>query len=183
MNGRVHIDTDRDSVRFDRMIFGQFLEHFHRQVYGGVFEPGSPLSDERGFRIDVIEALRELRVPIVRWPGGCFVSAYHWKEGVGPARRPVYDKAWYVEEPNTFGTDEFVAWCRAIGAEPYICTNAGSGDEEEMSDWVEYCNGSLGRWAVISSVDVGYRIEVALVDHLIKPPSSECFVGLDRIRL
>ncbi len=147
MNGRVHIDTDRDSVRFDRMIFGQFLEHFHRQVYGGVFEPGSLLSDERGFRTDVIEALRELRVPIVRWPGGCFVSAYHWKEGVGPARRPVYDKAWYVEEPNTFGTDEFVAWCRAIGAEPYICTNAGSGDEEEMSDWVEYCNGSLGRWA------------------------------------
>ena len=65
------------------MIFGQFLEHFHRQVYGGVFEPGSPLADSQGFRLDVIAALRELRVPIVRWPGGCFVSAYHWKDGVG----------------------------------------------------------------------------------------------------
>jgi alpha-N-arabinofuranosidase len=129
------------------MIFGQFLEHFHRQVYGGAFDPGSPLSDEHGLRQDVIAALRQLHIPIVRWPGGCFVSSYHWKEGVGRERQPVYDKAWRVEEPNTFGTDEFIAWCRAIGAEPYICTNAGSGDAEEMSDWVEYCNGTLGRWA------------------------------------
>jgi len=130
------------------MILGQFLEHFHRQIYGGVFEPGSPLADSQGFRIDVVQALRELRVPIVRWPGGCFVSAYHWKEGVGQARQPSYDKAWQVEDPNTFGTDEFVAWCRLIGAEPYICTNAGSGSPEEMSDWVEYCNlASMGRWA------------------------------------
>jgi alpha-N-arabinofuranosidase len=130
------------------MIFGQFLEHFHRQVYGGIFEPGSPLADERGFRLDVLAALRELRIPIVRWPGGCFVSAYHWRDGVGPERQPSYDKAWRVEEPNTFGTDEFVTWCRLIGAEPYICTNAGSGTPEEMSDWVEYCNlESMGRWA------------------------------------
>ncbi len=147
MQAHVRVDPARDAVPFDRMIFGQFLEHFHRQVYGGVFEPGSPLADARGFRKDVIAALRELRVPIVRWPGGCFVSAYHWKDGVGPDRPPVYDKAWRVEEPNTFGTDEFVAWCRAIGAEPYICTNAGTGTEEEMSDWVEYCNGRLGKWA------------------------------------
>ena len=130
------------------MIFGQFLEHFHRQVYGGVSQPGSALADSQGFRLDVIEALRELRVPVVRWPGGCFASAYHWKHGVGPVRRPSYDKAWQVEEPNTFGTDEFVAWCRAIGAEPYICTNAGSETPEEMSDWVEYCNlDNVGYWA------------------------------------
>ena len=122
------------------MIFGQFIEHFHRQIYGGIFEPGSPLSDETGLRRDVIAALRELRVPVVRWPGGCFVSGYHWKNGVGERRVSVYDKAWKVEDPNTFGTDEFVAWCRKIGAEPYICTNAGSGTPEEMSDWVEYCN-------------------------------------------
>ncbi len=129
------------------MLFGQFLEHFHRQVYGGIFEPGSPLADERGFRLDVIKAVRELRPPIVRWPGGCFVSAYHWKDGIGPERQPAFDKAWSVEDPNTFGTDEFVAWCRAIDAEPYICTNAGTGTPEEMSDWVEYCNGHLGKWA------------------------------------
>jgi alpha-N-arabinofuranosidase len=130
------------------MLFGQFLEHFHRQVYGGVFEPGSPLADGRGFRKDVIAALRDLQVPIVRWPGGCFVSSYHWKEGVGKDRQPSFDKAWGVEEPNTFGTDEYVLWCRAIGAEPYICTNAGTGTAEEMSDWVEYCNlKDQGRYA------------------------------------
>ena len=122
------------------MLFGQFLEHFHRQVYGGVFDLGSSLSDKSGFRLDVIDALRELRVPVVRWPGGCFASAYHWRDAVGANRQPSFDKAWGVEEPNTFGTDEFVRWCRLIGAEPYICTNAGTGTQEEMSDWVEYCN-------------------------------------------
>jgi alpha-L-arabinofuranosidase len=144
----VHVEPHRGSQLYSRMLFGQFLEHFHRQVYGGVFEPGSPLSDAAGFRLDVAQALRELRVPVVRWPGGCFVSAYHWTHGVGPDRQPSYDKAWRVEDPNTFGTDEFVAWCRLIGAAPYICTNAGTGTPEEMSDWVEYCNlHDLGRWA------------------------------------
>lgn len=144
----VYIETHHGCRRYNPMIWGQFLEHFHRQVYGGVFEPGSPLADAHGFRLDVIAALRELKVPIVRWPGGCFVSAYHWTQGVGPDRQPSYDKAWCMEEPNTFGTDEFVAWCRLIGAEPYICTNAGTGTPEEMSDWVEYCNlDTNGRWA------------------------------------
>ena len=144
----VSIDPRRESIPYNRAILGQFVEHFHRQVYGGIFEPGSPLADERGFRRDVIDALRELRVPVVRWPGGCFASAYHWLDGVGPARQPAYDKAWRVEDPNTFGTDEFVTWCREIGAEPYICTNAGTGTPEEMSDWVEYCNlATEGRWA------------------------------------
>jgi alpha-L-arabinofuranosidase len=148
LSATFYIDSHRGNKPYSRMVFGQFLEHFHRQVYGGVFEPGSPLSDERGFRLDVIAALRELRVPIVRWPGGCFVSAYHWKDGVGRQRRPFYDKAWRVDEPNTFGTDEFIAWCREIGAEPYICTNAGTGTPEEMSDWVEYCNlPEQGYWA------------------------------------
>lgn len=134
---------------FSRHLFGHFIEHFHRQVYGGLFQPGSPLSDEHGFRLDVIETMRELQPPVVRWPGGCFVSSYHWLEGVGPDRRPFYDKAWRVTDPNTFGTREFVQWCRAIGAEPYICTNAGTGTAEQMSDWVEYCNlpAGQGRWA------------------------------------
>ena len=88
----------------------------------------------------VIEALKQIKVPIVRWPGGCFVSTYHWVDGVGPERQPVYDKTWQVEDPNTFGTDEYIKWCRKVGCEPYICTNAGTGTPEEMSDWVEYCN-------------------------------------------
>jgi len=136
----VTADLSSAPTPVNHMIFGQFIEHFHRQVYGGIFDPGSPLSDKMGLREDVIAALRDLGVPIVRWPGGCFVSAYHWKNGVGPERVRSYDKAWKVEDPNTFGTDEFATWCRKIGAEPYICTNAGTGTPEEMSDWVEYCN-------------------------------------------
>ena len=132
----------------DKMLFGHFLEHFHRQVYGGVFEPGSPLADEDGFRADVLEALRRIRTPIIRWPGGCYVSAYDWKCGVANPRVPTYDKAWRVEESNKFGTDEFIQLCRKIGCEPYICTNAGTGSAEDMSDWVEYCNlKQMGRWA------------------------------------
>jgi len=140
LNGVVEADLSAPTTPVSPMILGQFIEHFHRQIYGGIFEPGSPLADARGFRTDVIAALRELGVPVVRWPGGCFVSGYHWRNGVGTPRTPAYDKAWKVEDPNTFGTDEFVTWCRLIGAEPYICTNAGSGTPEEMSDWVEYCN-------------------------------------------
>jgi len=157
MESRTAVDTsgrpasvapvkDAKTIKYSPMIFGQFIEHHDRQVYGGLFWPGHPLSDEDGFRTDVIKALREIKVPIVRWPGGCFVSAYHWKCGVGPKRQPMWDKAWEVEDPNTFGTDEYVKWCRKVGCEPYICTNAGSGNEEEMSDWVEYCNLNVGKW-------------------------------------
>ena len=136
-----------ERIEYNPMIFGAFLEHFDNQVYGGIFSPGSPLSDEDGFRKDVIEAVRELKVPIVRWPGGCFVSAYHWQDGVGPDRQSTWAKAWQVEDPNTFGTDEFVKWCRKVGCEPFICTNAGTGTMEEMSDWVEYCNQTVGKFA------------------------------------
>lgn len=122
------------------MIYGQFLEHFHRQIYGGVFMPGHPLADEAGYRADVLEALRRIRVPVIRWPGGCYVSAHHWENGVGPERIPEFNKAWRVEESNLFGTDEFVEFCRRLNCEPYICTNAGTGSSEEMSNWVEYCN-------------------------------------------
>jgi alpha-N-arabinofuranosidase len=146
-NNRMTIKQEAVIIPYSRMLFGQFIEHFHRQIYGGIFEPGSKLSDKDGFRIDVIEALRELKVPIVRWPGGCFVSSYHWLDGIGIERFPTYDKAWKVEEPNTFGTDEYIRWCRLIGAEPYICTNAGTGTAEEMSDWVEYCNLDIGKYA------------------------------------
>lgn len=134
--------------RASRMLYGHFLEHFHRQIYGGVYDPASPFADEDGFRADVIEALRRIRTPIIRWPGGCYVSAYDWKCGVGKDRVPTYDKAWRVEESNAFGTDEFIRLCRKIGCEPYICTNAGTGSAEAMSDWVEYCNlRDMGRFA------------------------------------
>ena len=137
---KARINPARETGSVSPLIYGHFLEHFHRQIYGGVYDPTSPYADEDGFRTDVLEALREIRVPVVRWPGGCFVSAYHWRDGIGKDRHPSFDKAWRVEEPNTFGTDEFVRYCRKLGALPYICTNAGTGTPEEMSDWVEYCN-------------------------------------------
>ncbi len=152
----VTISTDTPSIPYNSMIFGGFLEHFDRQVYGGVFEPGSPLSDENGFRKDVIAALKELKVPIVRWPGGCFVSGYHWENGVGPNRKPTDDMAWGVMEPNTFGTDEFIELCRLTGWKPYICNNAGNGTVEEMCNWVEYCNGTKGKFAQLRK-DNGYE--------------------------
>jgi alpha-L-arabinofuranosidase len=145
---QVNVDWDRSLGLRDERFFGYFLEHFHRQIYGGIYDPGSPLADENGFRRDVAEAVQRLRPAVLRWPGGCFASAYHWAHGVGPNRLPSYDKAWRVEEPNTFGTDEFIEFCRLVGTEPYICTNAGTGTPEEMSDWLEYCNlPGNSRWA------------------------------------
>jgi alpha-N-arabinofuranosidase len=157
MGAVISIDTNRNRIKYSDMIFGQFIEHFHKQIYGGIFDPESKLSDKDGFRKDVIEALLELQVPVVRWPGGCFVSSYNWLEGVGSDRKPSFDKAWRVEDSNQFGTDEFIQWCRKINAEPYICTNAGTGTPEEMSDWVEYCNlKDEGRYANLRQSN-GYR--------------------------
>jgi len=140
----IAIDLGRTLGRVDRRIFGNFVEHLGRCIYGGLFEPGSSLSDERGFRKDVLDAARALRVPILRWPGGNFVSGYHWTDGIGPReQRPRrIELAWQGEEPNTFGTDEFIAYCRELGAEPYICVNMGSGSMDEAQAWVEYCNGT-----------------------------------------
>ena len=156
------VDKTTALKKYDPMIFGQFIEHFYRQIYGGIFDPGSLLADADGYRKDVVEALRELKIPIIRWPGGCFVSSYHWLDGVGPNRQPALDKAWDVEDPNTFGTAEFVKWCRLIGAEPYICTNAGTGTPEEMSDWVEYCNRNIGKYARLRKLhgaDEPYKVK------------------------
>jgi alpha-N-arabinofuranosidase len=141
---RIDIDLERTRGRVDQRIFGGFIEHLGRCIYGGVYEPGSPRSDDRGFRRDVLDAARGLRVQVLRWPGGNFVSGYHWTDGVGPVdRRPRrLDIAWHAEEPNTFGTDEFIAYCRELGAEPYICLNMGTGTIDEARAWVEYCNGS-----------------------------------------
>ncbi len=142
----VTIDTESTAKHYDPMIFGGFIEHFGRQIYGGFIEPGSPLADEQGFRMDVIEALKELKVPVIRWPGGCFVDSYHWQKGVGEKREPYGEFRWGVIEPNLFGTDEFVELCRRIGAEPYICHN-GLSDVQENLDWVAYCNATEGKFA------------------------------------
>jgi alpha-N-arabinofuranosidase len=140
----IKIDLERRLGTVDRKIYGHFIEHLGRCIYGGIFEEHSPLSDAQGFRRDVLEAVRGLRVPVLRWPGGNFVSGYHWQDGVGPIeQRPRrMDLAWHAEESNRFGTDEFMAYCRLIGAEPYLCINMGTGTLDEAQAWVEYCNGT-----------------------------------------
>ena len=141
---RISVDLDRRIGPIDRNIFGGFVEHLGRCVYGGIYEPGSPRSDADGFRTDVLEAARRLGISNVRYPGGNFASAYRWMDGVGPPeeRATRYDPAWDSIEPNTFGTNEFIAWCRRLGAEPYLVVNCGDGDLREARDWVEYCNGA-----------------------------------------
>ena len=142
MTTTVNVDEHRSLGRIDRRIFGGFVEHLGRCIYGGLYEEGSPLSDERGFRMDVMELLQGLRLSVLRWPGGNFVSNYHWRDGIGPRdNRPTrMDLAWGDSEPNQFGTDEYLAYCATLGAEPYICLNMGSGTLEEALSWVEYCN-------------------------------------------
>lgn len=159
----LHVNRKRRLGQRDPMIYGHFIEHFHRQIYGGIYDPGNPLSDEDGLRTDVLDAMRHIKVPVLRWPGGCFVSSYHWKDAVGEKRTPFFDKAWRVEDPNTFGTDEYVNMCRKIGCEPYICTNAGTGTAEEMSDWVEYCNleneGQYARWRIANGYEKPHKVK------------------------
>jgi len=141
-DAKITVDMKNITGIINRNIYGHFIEHFHRCIYGGIYDETSKLSDENGFRKDVAEAIRKIRPPVLRWPGGCYADGYHWKNGIGPkSERPVtYDLAWRVEESNRFGTDEFIEYCRLIGAEPYICVNVGSGTAEEAAQWVEYCN-------------------------------------------
>jgi alpha-N-arabinofuranosidase len=134
----------------DRRLLGAFLEHLGRAVYTGVYEPGSKLADEKGYRKDVMAAVKELGVPIIRYPGGNFVSGYHWQDGVGPKdRRPtVLERAWNSLETNQFGTNEFLAWCRLVQTEPLLGFNLGTGTAEEAVAYVEYCNVEQGtKWS------------------------------------
>ncbi len=141
---RIVIDLKRISGEISRNIFGGFAEHLGRCIYGGIYEPDSPLADTDGFRTDVIASLNRLGIPVIRYPGGNFVSGYRWRDGVGPAeeRQTRTDLAWQDIETNQFGTNEFVNFCRKVGAEPYLVVNCGDGDMREARDWVEYCNGT-----------------------------------------
>lgn len=142
---RIKVDLERRIGTIDRNIFGGFVEHLGRCVYGGIYEPGSPRSGPDGLRRDVLEAARRQRYSNIRYPGGNYVSAFRWRDGVGPVEeRPArMEPAWNAVEPNTFGTNEFIGWCRQLGAEPYLVVNCGDGDMREARDWVEYCNGTL----------------------------------------
>lgn len=139
---RVVIDPAFSTTPLDRNIFGSFLEHLGRAIYDGIYDPGSRLSDANGFRTDVIREVHTLGVPIIRYPGGNFVSGYHWLDGVGPKKdRPqVLDRAWNTLETNQFGTNEFITWAKLVGAEPLFGMNFGTGSAEMAAALVEYCN-------------------------------------------
>jgi alpha-N-arabinofuranosidase len=144
----LRIDPERQLGTIDPNVYGYFIEHFPKCVYGGIYDEGSSLSDGEGMRKDVLEAARKLRVTQLRWPGGNFVSGYHWQDGVGPKQdRPArFDLAWRERESNRFGTDEFMSFCRKLGTEPYICVNMGTGTLDEAAGWVEYCNSDPGTY-------------------------------------
>jgi alpha-N-arabinofuranosidase len=139
---RTVINQARYRADMDRRLLGAFLEHLGRAIYTGVYQPDSPLADSRGFRTDVIDEVKSLGVPIMRYPGGNFVSGYDWRDGVGPKRdRPtVLDRAWNSIETNQFGTNEFIEWCKAVETEPLLAVNLGTGTPEHAVALVEYCN-------------------------------------------
>ena len=147
---RVYIDTRRTIAPLDRNLFGSFLEQLGRAIYGGIYDPGSKLADANGFRKDVLNEIHQLGVPIIRYPGGNFVSGYNWLDGVGPKQnRPrVLDKAWDTLNTNQFGMNEFMAWCKQVGTLPLMGLNFGTGTAEEAAALVEYCNLEKGtKWS------------------------------------
>jgi alpha-N-arabinofuranosidase len=142
MKGKTIIHREFSIGTVDKRIYGSFIEHLGRAVYGGIYEPGHEDADELGFRKDVIGMVRELDVPIVRYPGGNFVSGYNWEDGVGPVeKRPVrQDLAWMTLEPNKIGTNEFVQWAYRAGTEVMMAVNLGTRGPDAARNLVEYCN-------------------------------------------
>ena len=146
MKARVTAAAEMKVGEIDRRVFGSFIEHLGRAVYGGIYEPEHPLADEDGFRTDVIKLINELDVPVVRYPGGNFVSGYNWEDGVGPVEnRPArLELAWGVTEPNKFGTNEFMRWCKKAKTSPMMAVNLGTRGPDEARALVEYCNHPSG---------------------------------------
>lgn len=139
---KVILDRDYRIGKVDNRIYGSFIEHLGRAIYGGIYEPGHPNSDEKGFRKDVLELVRELNVPIIRYPGGNFVSGYNWEDGVGPVeKRPRrLELAWRTIETNEIGTNEFVEWTKRAGSEVMMAVNLGTRGADAARNLVEYCN-------------------------------------------
>ena len=161
------INVDQTGPVISRDIFGQFAEHLGEGIYGGVWVgKDSKIPNVRGIRSDVVQALRAIKVPNVRWPGGCFADAYHWRNGVGPAERRVttINGNWgNTLEPNAFGTDEFMDFIDQIGSEAYLTVNVGTGTPQEAADWLEYMTtdqpSTLGKERVANGHKAPYRVK------------------------
>lgn len=146
MGQQVHISLESNEAKtvINRNIYGMFSEHLGRGIYGGIWVPADAKVKKEGrIRMDVVEALRSIRIPNLRWPGGCFADEYHWMDGIGnPLTRPkMVNTNWgNVTEDNSFGTNEFMKLCKLLGTQPYVSGNLGSGSVQEMSNWIEYMN-------------------------------------------
>lgn len=146
---KVTLNTDLAKTKISKHIYGHFAEHLGNCIYGGMYvgESNTKIPNTNGVRNDVIAALKDLKVPNLRWPGGCFADTYQWKDGIGPkAKRPSMINAWWggVTEDNSFGTHDFLDLCERIGADPYLAGNVGSGTVKDLSDWVTYVNHKSG---------------------------------------
>lgn len=141
----VVLEAGKGKDIINKNIYGHFAEHLGHCIYGGFYvgEGNTKIPNKDGVRLDVVEALKKLKIPVLRWPGGCFADTYHWKDGIGPKeKRPSILNVWWgnVKEDNSFGTNEFLNMCELLGAEPYLSGNVGSGTPQELSDWVKYAD-------------------------------------------
>ena len=141
---KITIRRDQSAGTISRYIYGNFSEHLGNCIYGGIWVgEGSDIPNVRGIRTDVVEALKHIKVPIVRWPGGAFAEYYYWMDGIGPKenRKTIVNTSWGgVTEDNSFGTHEFLDFCAQVGCEPYLTGNVCAGNPRELSDWLDYVN-------------------------------------------
>lgn len=142
---KVTVNADEGKTVISRHIYGHFAEHLGRCIYGGFYvgEGNTKIPNKNGVRLDVVDALKKLKIPNLRWPGGCFADTYHWKDGIGPkAKRPSIVNTWWggVTENNSFGTHDFLNMCELLGTEPYLAGNVGSGTVQDLTEWVQYVN-------------------------------------------
>ena len=162
----VSVDVSQPGAKVDRHLFGQFAEHLGKGIYEGVWVgPDSPIPNTRGIRNDIVAALKAIKVPNVRWPGGCFADEYHWRKGVGPKRDVTLNPNWGgVTEPNTFGTHEFLDFVEQIDSEAYLSINVGSGTPQEAAEWLEYLTApattTLGRERAANGHPAPYKIAI-----------------------
>jgi alpha-L-arabinofuranosidase len=146
---KIFLDVSKAKDTISKHIYGHFAEHLGRCIYGGFYvgEGNKKIPNVNGVRLDVVQALKKLKIPNLRWPGGCFADHYHWKDAIGPKnqRKPIENMMWgNVREDNSFGTKEFLDMCEMMNAEPYLAVNMGSGTVEEATDWVKYVNHANG---------------------------------------
>lgn len=159
LNATIKVEKDFRIGAVDPRLYGSFIEHLGRAVYGGIYEPGHPSADEQGFRADVLELVRSLQVPIVRYPGGNFVSGFRWEDSVGPVseRKKRLELAWRTIEPNLFGLNEFIDWCRKANTTAMMAVNLGTRGPHEARELVEYANHPSGTYLSDLRIQHGYK--------------------------